>query len=526
METASPKAVAPEAQSLPRRYRAWVERRLRLPALDETDAAALRQSQATMLAAVLPPILISNIAAAAVIAATAIYYGWLATPLIWWCCVAGIGILGTMRLNRAKRRGRTDPPSDKFVGRIIFDSALMALPWLVISIVMNPAAAPEMEVLLSTILSGLVFAGIFAMASIPPAAIMFCGLVLLGRALQLGFAPLDHAVPNLAILLTYTVVLVISLRTMALLYIERVRAAITAARLREEAQSRAASEEGRREQVEHQASGFRDDVGDILGVFSRSAGDMNGAADALRAIARSSHDSLRDALAKVGAAKTDIASVESDSRRLSETIGLIRHEADATTSLVRAAAADVAASIAIKTQLTEAVRGIGQVSDLIRDIASQTNLLALNATIEAARAGPAGRGFAVVANEVKDLAARTGAATQDIATRIEEVRLATERSLAAVISISASTEAIVGATGGIVVAVDQQDEAIGAMLGALTRAVAEAELASASIEHVAAEAVRTLRSGEAISQAAAGIDASAQRLDRSVAQFSRQVVTR
>ena len=45
--------------------------------------------------------------------------------------------------------------------------------------------------------------------------------------------------------------------------------------------------------------------------------------------------------------------------------------------------------------LAEAAQRIGDVVQLINDVASQTNLLALNATIEAARAGEAGRGFAV-----------------------------------------------------------------------------------------------------------------------------------
>lgn len=73
-------------------------------------------------------------------------------------------------------------------------------------------------------------------------------------------------------------------------------------------------------------------------------------------------------------------------------------------------------------QLNHSSTRIGEIINVIRQIADQTNLLALNAAIEAARAGEFGRGFAVVADEVRKLAEQSHQASKEIALIIQDIQ--------------------------------------------------------------------------------------------------------
>jgi methyl-accepting chemotaxis protein len=173
--------------------------------------------------------------------------------------------------------------------------------------------------------------------------------------------------------------------------------------------------------------------------------------------------------------------------------------------------------------LAEAASKIGDVVDLINNIAGQTNLLALNATIEAARAGEAGKGFAVVAGEVKNLANQTARATEDISAQIMAIQNETNDAVGAIERIRDVVVEVNEIATTIATAVEQQGVSTQEIARNVQQAARGTQDVNENIENVSRAAGETGTAAGQVLGASKDMARQAEELRSEVERFLAEV---
>jgi methyl-accepting chemotaxis protein len=277
--------------------------------------------------------------------------------------------------------------------------------------------------------------------------------------------------------------------------------------------------ERRTRHIEDLASDFDKKATGVIEAIAAAATDMKDFATTMTATANQTNSQAEGVASASDRATVNVQAVSTSAEELSASIGEIVRVVGSSAEMSQRAVQDAAHTNEQIEGLARAAQKIGEVVQLIIDIANQTNLLGLNATIEAARARDAGKGFAVVASEVKNLALQTTNATEEIGSQIGDIQSATRSSVEAIEGIGKIIAEINETTLSINASMEQQGSATEEIARNVEEAASGTQQVTDDISGVAEGANETRVASSQVVSGADALIAQADALRNDVHRF-------
>jgi methyl-accepting chemotaxis protein len=267
----------------------------------------------------------------------------------------------------------------------------------------------------------------------------------------------------------------------------------------------------RRASLEALIRRFGDEIEKVARAVGGSAKEVKATAERLSITVEETAAQTTNVANAADEASGNVQTVAAAAEELHASIDEISRQVTRSAEIAKKAVDETAATDTSVSALSNAGQKIGEVVQLIQNIASQTNLLALNATIEAARAGEAGRGFAVVASEVKSLATQTAKATEEIAEQVSTIQNA--------------TEAVVGAFRNTGTTITEMNEIAAAISSAIVEQGAATREIAGNINQAAAGTDQVSNNIASVREATNGNGESATKMLATAVTLSSQAET-
>lgn len=267
------------------------------------------------------------------------------------------------------------------------------------------------------------------------------------------------------------------------------------------ARERQQAETKRRQDMLDLADAFEASIMQVAQGVAREAENIQATSNQVRERAEVASSNATGVAGASEEISINMASVSDAAQSLSDRVRDTGQRAQKSVGAATSAVEAAQRTNATMHELETGAQEIGEILNLIQDIAAQTNLLALNATIEAARAGEAGKGFAVVAQEVKNLANQTGSATDRIAERINEIQSTTGVAVQAIAGIRDSITGIHETVGEMSYAVSEQQEFVAEIASNVEQSATAAGEMNGTIAQVSTAADDNLQAVDGLREA-------------------------